>query len=352
MGPPAKPYRPYASAHESPSGPGDARPHWMQVLKDSDAIGALKGKNVLITGCSSGIGVETAKALYEAGATLFLQARDMKKLDGVIEDIVKTAQYNKDGPRPQPIEIHLDSLDSVRKGAEDFKQKSGGKLNILINNAGVMASPYGTTKDGFETQIGVNHFAHFLLFQLVKPLLLDTAKKEDTPSRVVSLSSAGHRMGTVQFSNKDELDKWNKGENFHKWASYGQAKTANIYLANYIDRKYGGSNLHATSVHPGGIMTELGRHLSEEDFKMFEDADFQKQFKNPAQGAATTVWAAVSPHFEGKNGGQYLEDVGESPPVAENPALGAPGYAKHAYDEKAENSLWKVSCEVVGVPED
>ena len=232
MGPPAKPYQPYASNHEDLKGPGDARPDWMQVLKDSDAIGALKGKTVLITGCSAGIGVETAKAMYEAGATCFFQARDMKKLDGVIEDIVKNAQYNKEGPKPQPIEIHLDSLDSVRKGAEDFKQKSGGKLNILINNAGVMAAPYGTTKDGFETQIGVNHFAHFLLFELLKPLLLETAKTDGTSSRVVNLSSAGHRMGTVQFSNNAELEKWNKGENYHKWASYGQAKTANILMVS------------------------------------------------------------------------------------------------------------------------
>jgi short-subunit dehydrogenase len=135
MGPPAKPYQPYAAVHETTNGPGDARPDWMQVLKDCDAIGKLKGKTVLITGCSAGLGIETAKAMYETGATCFFTARDMKKLDGIIEDIVKNAVHNKDGPKPQPIEMHLDSLDSVRKGAEDFKQKSGGKLNILINNA-------------------------------------------------------------------------------------------------------------------------------------------------------------------------------------------------------------------------
>ena len=322
------------------------------MLKDCDAIGKLKGKTVLITGCSAGLGVETAKAMYEAGATCFLTARDMKKLDGIIEDIVSNAQYNKDGPKPQPIEMHLDSLESVRKGAEDFKQKSGGKLNILINNAGVMAAPYGTTKDGFETQVGVNHFAHFLLFQLVKPLLLETAKKEGTTSRVINLSSAGHRMGTIQFSSKDELDKWNNGENFHKWASYGQAKTANIYMANSIDRKYGSQNLLGLSVHPGGIMTDLARHLEESDFKMFENPEIQKAFKNPAQGAATTVFAAVSPHFEGGNGGQYLADVGETAQMPDDAGVGHPGYAKHAYSENAEESLWKISCEAVGVPED
>ena len=353
MGPPEKPFQPYLSLHEGPEGPGDKRPEWMQVLKDCDAIGKLKGKTVLITGASAGLGVETAKALHEAGATCFLQARDMKRLDGVIEDIVNNAQYNKDGPKPQAIEIHLDSLDSVRKGAEDFKEKSGGKLNILINNAGVMAAPYGTTKDGFETQIGVNHFAHFLLFELLKPLLLSTAKESGTTSRVINLSSAGHRMGSVQFSNADELAAWNKGENYDKWASYGQAKTANIWMANSIDRKYGSQNLHATSVHPGGIFTELVRHLTAEDMKRFQTDAFSKQLKNPAQGAATTVWATVSDHFEGGHGGQYLADIGENAAMRPEDTDGpASGYAKHAYDEEAEEKLWKLSAQTVGVSED
>lgn len=158
MSPPTDPYQPYKSLHQELKGPGDSRPNSIQILKDCNAIGAFKGKTVLITGCSSGIGVETARAMYESGATVFAAARDIKKLQGVIEDIVKNAQFNKDGPAPQMVELHLDSLEGVRKGAEEFKQKSGGKLNILINNAGVMAAPYGTTKDGLETQIGVNHF--------------------------------------------------------------------------------------------------------------------------------------------------------------------------------------------------
>ena len=350
MAPPTTPFAPYADLHKEQNGPGDARPDWMQVLKDCDAIGKLKGKNVLITGCSAGLGIETAKAKYEAGATVFMTARDMPKLEGIIDDVVKSAQFNKDGPRPQPVEIHLDSLESVRKGAEDFKQKSGGKLNILINNAGVMAAPYSTTKDGFESQIGVNHFAHFLLFELLKPLLLETAKKEGTSSRVINLSSAGHGMGGIQFSNKSELDKWNKGEGYHKWQSYGQAKTANILMANAIDRKYGDQNLHAVSLHPGGIMTDLGRHLEESDLERFKTPEMQKIFKSPPQGAATTVWAAVSDHFEGGNGGRYLEDVGETPAKPEDAPFGAKGYSPWAHDEAKEDQLWKISCDVVGVP--
>lgn len=131
---PEKPLQPYASVHESTNGPGDARPTALQVVKDNDAVGKLKGRVVLVSGCSSGIGVETARALYEAGATLYLTARDIPKLDKVIDDIVSKAQYNKDGPKPAAIEMHLDSLEGVRKGVEAFQKQSNGQLNMLINN--------------------------------------------------------------------------------------------------------------------------------------------------------------------------------------------------------------------------
>ena len=245
---PSNPYKPYKAYHQTLNGPGDARPTSLQVLKDTDAIGKLKGKAVLITGTTAGIGIETARAMYETGATVFMTGRDMSKLDGIIDDIVKNAEHNKDGPRPQGVEMHLDSLESVRKGAEDFKQKSGAKLNILILNAGVMACPYGTTQDRFENQIGVNHFAHFLLFQLLKPCLITSAKESGTTSRVIGLTSAGHRFSGIKFSNKAELDAWNKGEGYDKWQAYGQAKTANIYMANSITRHYASQNVLGWSV--------------------------------------------------------------------------------------------------------
>lgn len=290
--------------------------------------------------------------MYEAGATVFAAARDMKKLDGVIEDIVKNAQFNKDGPKPQPIELHLDSLEGVRKGVEEFKQKSTS-LNILINNAGVMACPYGTTTDGLETQIGVNHFAHFLLFQLLKPLLLSSAKESGSPSRVICLSSAAHRFGGLTFTDSASLEAWNKGEGYNKWASYGSSKTANIYMASALERKYGSQGIHAVSVHPGGIVTELSRHMDQTDFDSFgKDAIetmMKTTFKSTSQGAATTVWAAVSPHFEGKNGGQYLADVGETVAATGSGEVAEAVYHAHAYDEEKEEALWKVSCDVVGV---
>ncbi|KAF1987943.1 NAD(P)-binding protein [Aulographum hederae CBS 113979] len=345
---PVSPFQPYASVHVKTNGPGDARPSSFQVVQDEKAIGALKGRTVLITGCSSGIGVETARALYETGATLFLTARDMPKLEKVIEEIVSTAKYNKDGPRPQPIEIDLSSLDSVRKGAADFKSKSK-QLNILINNAGVMACPFGKTQDGFETQIGTNHFAHFLLFAEVKDLLLQSAKESGIPSRGINVSSAGHRAGGILFDN---MNFENGG--YEKFRSYGQSKTANIYMANSIHRHFADQGLHGLSLHPGAIMTELARHMTAEDEKLFGPEGMKGLLpimKNPSQGAATTVWAAVSKRFDdADNGGRYLAEVGESGPVTEGGMVpGGTGYCPHAYDEEAEEKLWKVTQEILKV---
>lgn len=127
---PTEPYQPYADVHASPAGPGDAWPTALQIIKDCDAVSKVKDKTVLITGCSSGIAVETVRALYAAGATLFLMARDMTRLESVIEEIVAGSNPG-DAPRPQGVEMRLDSLASVRKGAEQFKKLSDGKLNIL-----------------------------------------------------------------------------------------------------------------------------------------------------------------------------------------------------------------------------
>lgn len=188
---PENPYEPYAPVHREPKGPGDARPTALQIVKDCNAIGKLKGKTIMITGCTAGIGIETAKALYETGAQLYLTGRDMVKLNKVVEDIAAHGS-SKETPKPEALELHLDSLDGVRNAAEEFKKRSS-QLNILICNAGVMACPYSKTKDGFELQIGTNHFAHFLLFQLLKPLLLKSAADSGTSSRVITVTSAGHR---------------------------------------------------------------------------------------------------------------------------------------------------------------
>lgn len=346
MPPPQIPYQPYAHLHKDPKGPGDQRPTCMQIIKDSNVIGRLNDKTILITGCSTGIGVETARALYETGAKLVLTVRDVAKGESVIEDIVSNATNKGSvGPRPELLELHLDSLSSVRKAADEFKSRFDGGLNILITKAGVMAPPRGFTKDGFETQFGTNHLAHFLLSQLLKPLLLESASKSGTTSRVVVVSSFGHSMSEVHF---DDLDFDKTG--YEKWAAYGQSKTANIYMANSITRHYGDRNLIGLSLHPGGIMTELARHMEQADYEMLKIEELHHHFKSVDQGAATSVWAAVSPHFEGKEkGGVYLGDCGECGPLPEEVSTMPAGYAGHAYDEEKEERLWKISCEATGV---
>ena len=194
--------------------------------------------------------------------------------------------------------------------------------------------------------------SHFLLFQLLKPLLLNSAKESNTTSRVVTVSSSGHRM--VIDPTFADINFTADPTKYTKFAGYGQSKTANVYLASAIHRRYGAQGLTALSLHPGGIQTELGRHLDEEDIAAMGGWDsFAKIFKSPEQGAATTVWAAVSPYFEDvKNGGYYLSDVGVCGPIPPNAAVAASGYAPHVYNEANEENLWKISSEAVGVPSD
>jgi NAD(P)-dependent dehydrogenase (short-subunit alcohol dehydrogenase family) len=221
------------------------------------------------------------------------------------------------------------------------------QLNILILNAGIMACPDSRTKDGFETQFGTNHLGHFLLFELLKETLLASS----TPafnSRVVSLSSSGHRQSPILF---DDLDLSKGG--YEPFKAYGQSKTANIYLANEIERRYGSQGLHATSVMPGGIFTELARHVVITDpafvERLMKSDVVKKVMKNAEQGAATTVCAAIGKEWEGK-GGKYLEDCRVAPATdPSNTVPMAPGYADHAYDEAAAQKLWDVSLQLVGL---
>jgi NAD(P)-dependent dehydrogenase (short-subunit alcohol dehydrogenase family) len=316
----------------------------LDVVKDEGMVGKLFRQVILITGASAGIGVETARALHVTGAHLYLTTRDMKKGQKVVDAIL--AEKVPTGGKVELLQLKLDDLQSVRECAADFLRRSK-QLNILILNAGVMACPEGRTKDGFETQFGTNHLGHFLLFEMLKETLLASS----TPafnSRVVSLSSGGHRMSPIVF---DDLDLSKGG--YDPWKAYGQSKTANIYLANEIERRYGPQGLHATSVMPGGIFTELGRHLATTDPSFFErlmkDDAVKKALKSPEQGAATTVWAAIGNEWEGK-GGNYLEDCKVAPAVDPNKNVPMdPGHADYAYDEAAAQKLWDVSLKLVGL---
>ncbi|KAM0346220.1 hypothetical protein ACHAPU_005645 [Fusarium lateritium] len=327
----------YASVHENPKGPGDARPTALQIIKDENAAGTLKDKVIVITGTSSGIGIETVRALLETGARFFLTARNLKKAQKAMEGFF-------DASRMELVEMDQTSLESVRTAAQHILEKTD-KVNILIENAGVMSVPtLEFTQDGHEMQFGTNYLAHFLFFQLFKPALLNAVTPE-LNSRVVVLASSAHHSSGI---NESDNYNYQKG-GYEPFVAYGQSKTATIYLANEIDRQYGAQGLRATSVHPGGIMTELSRHMPDSQLQAFISNDTaQKMLKNPEQGAATTVWAAVGKQWEDA-GGRYLVDCGEAP-ICEN--LGSPfatGYVSHAYDSEKEARLWKDSLKIVGL---
>lgn len=324
----------YAAVHQNPKGPGDARSTALEIVKDEGLQGKLNDKVVLITGCSSGIGIETAKALNTTGARLFLGVRDTAKGQAALSDILKPGHV-------ELLKMDLNSFDSIHSAAEEFKKKSK-TLNILINNAGVMATPEGKTADGFETQFGTNHLAHFLLFQLLKPTLLASSKPRFN-SRVVCLSSSGHRAAGIQFDNYN----FEKGD-YAPWTAYGQSKTANIYMANEIDRRYGPKGLHGLSVMPGGIMTGLQVHVIDQISAGLDAA--RDYMKSPEQGAATTVYAALSKEWEGR-GGRYLEDCQESEKT-DDPSPLAMGYHPRAYNEEGEKKLWADSLKLIGIKDD
>ncbi|KAL2672594.1 hypothetical protein Neosp_013307 [[Neocosmospora] mangrovei] len=321
---------PYAAAHVNPQGPGDARPTALQIIKDEGVEGKLVGKVIVITGTSSGLGVETVRALSTTGATLFLTARNLNKAKTALEGIFEPGRMHL-------IEMDQGSLDSVRAAAAQILSKTD-KVNILINNAGIMAvQKLEYTKDGYELQFGTNHLSHFLFFMLLKRALL-AAATPDFSSRVVNVSSTSHVMGGINASDNYNFEKGS----YDPWVSYAQSKTANIYMANEINRRYQTKSLYATSLHPGGIMTSIGQNIPEAEMeKMGEDPDFFNQIKSPAQGAATTVWAAVGKEWAHKGGGAK-ESKGENP-------MTASGYAKHAYDAEEEARLWKDSLKLVGL---
>jgi len=305
---------------------------------------------VLITGASAGIGVETARAFASLGSIVYLANRDEKKTLPVIADIESSHPISKG--KIHFIHLDLNSLNSVRKCAAEFLRQSK-KLNILITNAGVMACPEGRTADGFETTFGVNHLAHFLLVQLLLPLLISSSASGFN-SRVISLSSSGHAMSPIQFGDFN-LEK----QGYERWKAYGQSKTANIYLATEIERRYHNQGVRGLAVHPGAVNTELARHLNgapmtAEELKalgMPPDLDLAKlfaTFRTPAQGASTTVWAALNPDFERK-AGYYLEDCSVAKPKEPNETVGQTGFAPWAYNTSDAKRLWEESLALVGL---
>jgi len=293
----------------------------------------LRGRVALVTGGSSGLGEETARAFAEKGAEVILTARDVPKGEAVAERI----RASTGNARVAVEELELASLASVRTFAARFLQRHP-ELHILVNNAGVMACPFAHTADGFEMQIGTNHFGHFLMTNLLMPAL-----RRGAPSRIVSVSSRGHHISPVVF---DDLHFERRP--YHNWLSYGQSKTANVLFAVGLEKRFAADGVHALALHPGAIMTELGRHLQPEDLEFLRTRSRGggMKFKSVPAGAATSVFAATAPELEGR-GGVYLEDCHVAEVDDAEDALA--GVKSYALDPGNAERLWQVSERAVGV---
>jgi len=290
----------------------------------------VEGKVALVTGGSSGLGQETARVLAEHGAHVILTARNVPKGEAVAEGI-RASTGNK---RVEVEELELGSLQDIRAFADRFLARHP-TLHILVNNAGVMACPQSRTKDGLELQFGSNHVGHFLMTCLLAPAL-----RRGAPSRVVSVSSRGHHMSPVVFE-----DIQFEHRPYDKWRAYGQSKTANVLFAVGLERRLGTRGVHANALHPGGIMTELGRHMQPEDFEFIRTRSAGMKFKSVEAGAATSVFTATAPELEGR-GGLYLEDCHVSAVNAAPDALD--GVKPYAVDPEGAERLWEVSEKLVG----
>lgn len=266
---------------------------------------SLKGAVAVVTGSSSGIGEQTARVLADAGAT-----------------VVHGTRANG---------LDLASLAAVDAFADEVLDRYD-HIDLLINNAGVMAAPLGRTADGFELQFGTNHLGHFLLTCRLVPALVASA-----PARIVNLSSAGHRRSDIHWDDPNY-----ERRPYDKWEAYGQSKTANILFTVALERRLGPLGIHAYAVHPGMIATKLGRHLDRSDYEELKarakasPAGGLPAYKSIEDGAATTLYAATSPDLDGR-GGLYLADGAVSD-----------DHAPWALDPDAAERLWALSEQLVG----
>jgi NAD(P)-dependent dehydrogenase (short-subunit alcohol dehydrogenase family) len=303
----------------------------------------LNGKRILVTGVSAGLGVETARALVAHGANVVGAARDLEKAKRATSEVSKAAA--KSGGSFDLIELDLASLKSVRS-ATDKLVADGRLFDVIIANAGVMATPFGKTQDGFETQFGTNHLGHFVFVNRIAKLIKDGG-------RLVNLASSGHR-----FSDVDLNDPNFETTRYEPFLAYGRSKTANILFAVAFDQRHRERGVRAAAVHPGGIQTELARHMDPAQMgqmvkQINEEAAAEGkdpfQFKTVPHGAATSVWAAVVAPAE-EVGGKYCENCHVSDVVADEARLGLldEGVRGYALDPENAKALWKKSEEMVG----
>ena len=302
----------------------------------------LKGKRILVTGVSAGLGVETARSLAAHGAQVVGAARDLNKAKAATEQVRKDASAN--GGSFELVEVDLANLKSVRAGADGLLAK-GEPFDVVIANAGVMATPFGHTADGFETQFGTNHLGHFVLVNRIASLVR-------AGGRLINLSSAGHRYSTIDLEDPNF-----EHTPYDPFVAYGRSKTANILFAVEFDKRHRDRGVRAVAVHPGGIRTELGRYQDPGRIeKMIDQINQQRaaqgkgpfQWKTIPQGAATSVWTAAVASA-GEIGGQYCEDCHVSHIVPDDLSVGiSEGVRGYAMNAKTADALWKKSEEMVG----
>jgi NAD(P)-dependent dehydrogenase (short-subunit alcohol dehydrogenase family) len=286
----------------------------------------LQGKITIVTGGHAGLGLETTRVLANAGATVVIGARDPQKAQMAVAKMKNVAVSQLD----------LASPSSIDRFANEFLN-SNRTLDLLINNAGIMATPLMRDDRGYEMQFATNHLGHFQLTARVWEAL----KRSDN-ARVVALSSYGHSMGAVDFSDPNFNQR-----PYDKWAAYGQSKSANSLFAVELDKRGQEHGIRAFAVHPGGILTDLVRYMTEEElngFGIYREngvAKLPERFKNIEQGAATTVWCAVSPQLNNK-GGVYCADCDIAPMVPPDSQINS-GVRSWAIDKVAAEALWILS---------
>lgn len=314
--------------HKIPSGFGP-RTTATQVLEGVE----LSGKVAIVTGGYSGLGIETVTALARAGARVIVPARRPQ--------VARVALDARGLGNVEVDDLDLSDLSSVHEFAERFLTIHRS-LDILINNAAIMAAPEARVGDGWESQFATNHLGHYVLTNLLWPALV-----ADGGARVVALSSTGHKLSGIR------LDDPQFTSGYDKWLAYGQAKTANSLFAVQLDKLGAEHGVRAFAAHPGGIMTELQRHLPREEMVaagwMTADGAVNERFKTPEQGAATSTWAATSPMLAGM-GGVYCEDCDiAEPTVVDSAEARVSGVDAHAIDPHAAARLWAYSAELTGV---
>ena len=291
----------------------------------------LTGKRALVTGVSAGLGVETARALKAHGAEVVGTARDLAKAERALREA---------GAWPiDLVEVDLADLKSVRAGADQILA-DGRPLDLVIANAGVMATPFEHTVDGFERQFGTNHLGHFVLVNRIAPLIREGG-------RLVNLASSGHRFSDVNLDDPNF-----ERTPYEPFAAYGRSKTANILFAVEFDRRYRDRGIRAAAVHPGGIQTELGRYMDQGEIeKLLKSAGLDIatfEWKTIPQGAATSVWAGVVADLD-EVGGRYCENCHVTTDVTEAEISAvSEGVRPYALDPERAKALWAKSEEMVG----